>query len=67
MIFTMATMILGGGVHTRLIPSWVHLGLAVAALVFNLQAFFREAKYMIEHNVLWQELEKRLQSTSPSK
>src|SRR3954469_10306285 len=27
MLFTMATMILGGGVHTHLIPSWVHLGL----------------------------------------
>ena len=39
MLFTMATMILGGGVHTKLIPSWVHLSLAVAALLFNLQAF----------------------------
>ena len=28
MLFTMATMILGGGVHTHMIPSWVHLGLA---------------------------------------
>ncbi len=28
MLFTMATMILGGGVHTKLIPSWVHLTLA---------------------------------------
>src|SRR5678816_1343864 len=47
MLFTMATMILGGGVHTKLIPSWVHLTLAAVALLFNLQAFFREAKYMI--------------------
>jgi hypothetical protein len=60
-------MSLGGGVHTKLIPSWVHLTLATAAFVFNLQAFFREAKYMIEHNVLMEELEKRLQSTSPVK
>jgi len=64
MVFTMAAMILGGGVHTKLIPSWVHLGLALVALFFNLQAFIREAKYMIEHSVLMQELEKRLQSTS---
>ena len=64
MLFTMATMILGGGVHTKLIPSWVHLTLAILALVFNLQAFFREARYMIEHSVLMQELEKRLQSTT---
>jgi hypothetical protein len=63
MLFTMATMILGGGVHTKLIPGWIHLGLASAALFFNIQAFFREAKYMIEHAVLMQELEKRLQST----
>jgi len=64
MLFTMATMILGGGVHTKMIPSWVHLTLAAVALLFNLQAFFREAKYMIEHNVLMQELERRLQSTT---
>jgi len=62
MLFTMATMILGGGVHTRMIPSQVHLALAVAALFFNLQAFIRGAKYMMEHNALWQELEKRLES-----
>src|SRR4030095_3749824 len=64
LLFSLATMILGGGVHTRMIPSWVHLTLAILALFFNLQAFFREAKYMIEHSVLMQELEKRLQSTS---
>lgn len=67
MLFTMAAMILGGGVHTNRIPSWVHLGLAAVALFFNIQAFFREAKYMIEHSVLMQELEKRLQSASPAK
>ena len=66
MLFTMAAMIVGGGVHTKLIPSWVHLGLATAALLFNVQAFFREAKYMIAHDVLMQELEKRLQATSPA-
>ena len=67
MLFTMAVMILGGGVHTKVIPSWVHLGLAVLALFFNIQAFLREAKYMVEHSVLMQELEKRLQSASPAK
>src|SRR4026208_2506148 len=66
MLFTMATMILGGGVHTRLIPSWVHLGLATAAFLFNVQAFIREAKYMIATDVLMQELGKRLQATSPA-
>jgi len=67
MLFTMATMILGGGVHTRMIPSWIHLLLATAAFFFNMKAFFLEAKYMMEHNALWQELEKRLQSSVPAK
>src|ERR1043165_7313833 len=43
MLFTMATMILGGGVHTKIIPSWIHLLLASAALFFTVQAFFRAA------------------------
>ena len=63
MLFTMATMIVGGGTHTRVIPSVVHLVLAAAALYFNIVAFFREAKYMIEHNLLMEELERRLDST----
>jgi len=63
MLFTMATMIVGGGVHTKRIPWWIHLVLAAAALYFNFQAFFREVKHMVEHNILMQELEKRLQST----
>ena len=27
MLFTMAAMIVGGGVHTRSVPAWAHLGL----------------------------------------
>jgi hypothetical protein len=65
MLFTMATFIVGGGVHTKMIPGWVHLLLAAAALFFNIQALFRGAKCMMQHNMLWQELEKRLHS-SPS-
>jgi hypothetical protein len=64
MLFTMATMILGGGVHTKMIPSAVHWSLAAAAFYFNIVAFYREAKYMIEHNLLMEELEKRLHSAS---
>jgi hypothetical protein len=67
MLLTMATFILGGGVHTKLIPPWVHLVLATAALFFNIQAFWRGAKYMMQHNMLWHELEKRLQSSAPAK
>lgn len=60
-LFTMATMILGGGVHTRVIPSIVHTLLAAASLYFNVVAFGREAKYMIEHNMLMEELDRLLQ------
>ena len=60
MLFTMATMIIGGGVHTRVIPPIVHGLLAAAAFYYNLVAFWRGAKHMIEHNLLMEELEKRL-------
>ncbi|HEX4998394.1 MAG TPA: hypothetical protein VFY29_09215 [Terriglobia bacterium] len=60
MLLTMATMILGGGVHTRVLPAWIHWGLAAGALYYNLVAFWRDAKYMLEHNLLMEELESRL-------
>jgi hypothetical protein len=62
MLLTMATMIVGGGVHTRAwwTPPFLHWGLAAAALYYNVVAFVRDAKYMIAHNMLWRELEKRL-------
>ncbi|HLH32731.1 MAG TPA: hypothetical protein VKY31_16135 [Terriglobia bacterium] len=63
MLFTMATMIIGGGVHSHAwwTPPILHGGLAVAALYFNIVAFWKEAKYMIEHNILMQELDRLLQ------
>ncbi len=62
MLFTMATMIIGGGVHTRVIPTIVHSLLAAISLYFNIVAFWREAKYMVEHNMLMVELERVLQT-----
>jgi len=63
MLFTMATMIIGGGVHTHVswTPPILHAFLAVAALYFNIVAFWKEAKYMIEHNILMEELDRLLQ------
>jgi hypothetical protein len=61
MLLTMATMIVGGGVHTRLIPGWVHLSLAAIALYYNVVAIWRDGKYMIEHNMMMVELERTLQ------
>jgi hypothetical protein len=66
-LFTMATMILGGGVDTRVIPSFVHLLLAGVSLYYNVVAFFREAKYMIEHNILMEELDHLLGSAPAGK
>ena len=65
-LFTMAAMILGGGVDTRVVPAFVHTLLAIAALYYNLVAFWREAKYMIEHNMLMEEVDRLLQATPPS-
>ena len=63
MLFTMATMIIGGGVHTHVswTPPILHAFLAAAALYFNIVAFWKEAKYMIENNILMEELDRLLQ------
>jgi hypothetical protein len=63
MLFTMATMIIGGGVHTKVswTPPILHAGLAVVSLYFNIVAFWKEAKYMIENNLLLEEVDRLLQ------
>ena len=63
MLFTMATMIIGGGVHTHVAwtPPLLHTLLAAASLYFNVVAFWKEAKYMIENNMLLQEVDRLLQ------
>ena len=63
MLFTMATMIIGGGVHTHVswTPPLLHAALAAASLYFNLVAFWKEAKYMIENNMLMEEVDRLLQ------
>lgn len=65
-LFTMATMILGGGVDTRVIPTFVHTILAVLSLYYNVVAFWREAKHMIEHNMLMEEVDRFLQAIPSS-
>src|SRR6516162_1107655 len=63
MLFTMATMIIGGGVHTHVswTPPLLHATLAVLALYFNIVAFWKEAKCMIENNIVLEELDRLLQ------
>ncbi len=67
-MFTMATMILGGGVHTRAswTPPLLHAALGAAGLYFNLVAFWREAKYMMEHNMLMEEVDHLLTAAGRS-
>jgi hypothetical protein len=59
----MATMIIGGGVHTKVswTPPILHAGLAVVSLYFNIVAFWKEAKYMMENNLLLEEVDRLLQ------
>lgn len=63
MLFTMATMIIGGGVHTHVTwtPPILHALLAAVSLYYNIVAFWKEAKYMIENNMLMEELDRLLQ------
>ena len=63
MLFTMATMIIGGGVHTRVswTPPLLHAALAAISLYYNIVAFWKEAKYMFENNLLMEEVNRLLQ------
>src|SRR5438552_2308911 len=63
MLFTMATMIIGGGVHTHVAwtPPLLHALLAAISLYYNIVAFWQEAKYMLEQNMLMEELDRLLQ------
>ena len=62
MLFTMATMIIGGGVHTHVwwTPPLLHAGLAILSLYFNIVTFWKEANCMIENNMVLEELDKLL-------
>src|SRR5438552_15694284 len=63
MLFTMATMIIGGGVHTRVAwtPPILHAALAAVSLYYNVVAVWNEAKYMIQNNMLMEEVDRLIQ------
>ena len=46
----MVTFILGGGAHTRAIPSWIHTALGYSALGYSVVAFLAEGYYMLKLN-----------------
>src|SRR5262245_22564802 len=67
-LFTMATMILGGGVDTHVwwTPPLLHGLLSAVALYFNGVAFWKEAKYMIQNNLLMAEVDRHIQGAALS-
>ena len=52
MLILMATFILGGGAHTKAIPSWLHNGLGYTSLGASAWILFIEAYYMLRQNSL---------------
>lgn len=48
----MVTFVLGGGAHTRAIPSWIHGGLGYLALIYSGLAMFVEGYYLLQQNAL---------------
>jgi hypothetical protein len=49
---TMAQFILGGGVHTRLVPAWIHHLLGWAAVASNLHCLLLEGRYLVANGRL---------------
>ena len=59
-LVTMAAFILGGGAHTRLIPSWVHGGLALLALAMTLVTATIAIQCIGENVVVIEEIDRAL-------
>ena len=60
LVTLMAAAILGGGSHTRTLPSWVHHIVSLAALASNLFACARSIRLIRANESVIQELEARL-------
>ena len=57
----MITFILGGGAHTRAIPSIVHTGLGYLALVYSGVALIAEGYYLLQQNNVVNTFQRELQ------
>jgi 4-hydroxybenzoate polyprenyltransferase len=60
MAATMATFILGGGVATQSVPSWVHHVLFYVALLSQARALWLERRVLDDNERLMAELDRRL-------
>ncbi|MEO8191283.1 MAG: hypothetical protein ABI682_13155 [Acidobacteriota bacterium] len=52
LLASIAVFVLGAAVHTRALPSWVHLGASITAVAIHLWAFFAEWRAFAENNRL---------------
>ena len=52
MLLVMTQTILGGAVHTHLIPPWAHLALGILALVVSALATYFEVRYLVSNHLL---------------
>jgi len=59
-LVTMAAFIIGGGAHTRVIPGWIHGGLALVALAMNLVTSFLAILCLSDNVVLINEIDEAL-------
>ena len=51
-LLTMTQFILGGGIHTRVLPAWIHHLLGWITFGSNIYCFLLEAKYLISNGRL---------------
>jgi len=63
-LVTMAAFILGGGAHTRMLPAWMHGGLALLALGMNLVTAVLALQCISENVVLIEEIDELLPETA---
>jgi hypothetical protein len=52
LLTAIAVFVLGGAVHTKALPSWIHLAGAIAAVATHLWAFLAEARAFADNNKL---------------
>ena len=58
--FAMATFIVGGGVHTRVVPAWVHQALYLVTLLVQLRTLQLEHRVLRRNRRLMLELTERI-------
>lgn len=63
-LLTMLAFILGGGAHTRVLPGWVHGGLAIAALLMNIVTALIGLRCIADNVVLIDEIDAALPETA---